>query len=140
MRWAIDAVQRIAAGRPAVLAIDDAHLLDPLSAAIVHHLARVRLATVIGSLRTGAAAPDPVRALWIDDLVDRVDLGPLSRDETADLLQDVLGGPVESGSVDRLWHLATGNVLFLRELVRAARPVATWSRRTASGAGPAGST
>jgi DNA-binding CsgD family transcriptional regulator len=122
LRWAIDAVQRVGAGRPVVLAIDDAHLLDPLSAAVVHHAARVRLATVLGTLRTGAAVPDPVRALWIDDLVDRIDLGPLTRAETADLLHEALGGPVEPASVDRLWHLATGNALFLRELVRAARP------------------
>jgi len=121
VRWAIDAVARAGAGRPVVLVVDDAHLLDPLSAAVVHHLARFRQATVVGTLRSGAAAPDPVRALWIDDLVDRVDLGPLTRDETADLLHEVLGGPVESGSVDRLWHLATGNALLLRELVRAAQ-------------------
>jgi DNA-binding CsgD family transcriptional regulator len=121
VRWAIDAVARASAGRPVVLVVDDAHLLDPLSAAVVHHLARVRQATVVGTLRTEATVPDPVRALWIDDLVDRVDLGPLTRDETADLLHEVLGGPVESGSVDRLWHLATGNALLLRELVRAAQ-------------------
>lgn len=121
VRWALDALHRLAAGRPIVLAVDDTHLLDPLSAALVHHLARTRQATVIGTIRTGAPTPEPVRALWIDDLVDRVDLGPLSAGDTADLLQAVLGGPVEARSADRLWRLTTGNALLLRELVTAAR-------------------
>jgi DNA-binding CsgD family transcriptional regulator len=121
VRWALDGIHRFGAGRPVVLAVDDAHLLDPLSAALVHHLARTRQATVVGTIRTGAATPEPVRALWIDDLADRVDLGPLTPADAADLLQAVLGGPVEPHSADRLWRLSTGNALLLREVVTAAR-------------------
>jgi hypothetical protein len=44
---------------------------------------------------------------------------PLSR--PADLLGQVLGGPVDSASVERLWQLSQGNALLLRELVIAAR-------------------
>jgi DNA-binding CsgD family transcriptional regulator len=120
VRWALDAVYRLGGGRTVVLAVDDAHLLDPLSAALVHHLARTRQATVIGTIRTGVPAPQPVRSLWIDDLVDRVDLGPMTADDTVDLLQVVLGGPVELGSAGRLWRLSSGNTLLLRELVTAA--------------------
>src|SRR6185312_4982687 len=102
VRWALDAVHRLGAGRPVVIAVDDAHLLDPLSAALVHHLARTRQSTVVGTIRSGAPLPDPLRALWIDDLVDRIDLGPMTAADTADLLQAVLGGPVERRSVERL--------------------------------------
>jgi DNA-binding CsgD family transcriptional regulator len=119
MRWAVDAMQRHAAGRPLVLAIDDAHLLDPLSAALVYFVARGGSATVIGTLRTGAPVPELVRALWNEDLVDRVELGALSRDETAELLHYVLGAPMDTTSVDRMWRLAQGTALLLRELVRA---------------------
>jgi DNA-binding CsgD family transcriptional regulator len=121
LRWGMDALQRQAAGRPIILAVDDAHLLDPLSAALVGHVARSGHTTVLGTLRTGIPVPDPVRALWIDDLVDRLELGPLSVAETTSLLHEVLGGPVDSRSVDRLWELAQGNALLLRELVLAAR-------------------
>jgi DNA-binding CsgD family transcriptional regulator len=121
LRWALDALRRQASGRPVVLAIDDAHLLDPLSATLTHHVARAGDGTVLGTLRTGAEVPDPVRALWVDDLVDRFELAPLGRVETAELLQDVLGAPVDSASVGRLWRLSQGNVLLLRELVGAAR-------------------
>jgi DNA-binding CsgD family transcriptional regulator len=121
LRWAIDALRRQAAGRPIVLAIDDAHLLDPLSATLVYYVARTEHATVLATVRTGEPVPDPIRALWTDDLVERVELGPLTAQETADLLGQVLGGPVDSASVERLWQLSQGNALLLRELVIAAR-------------------
>src|SRR5512142_2653537 len=120
LRWAVEALDRQAAGRPIVAAIDDANLLDPLSAALVYHLARSGRATVIATVRAGTPVPDPVRALWTEDLVERLELGPLTQSETADLLGQVLGGPVDSGTVDRLWQLSQGNVLLLRELVMAA--------------------
>ena len=44
---------QIVAEKPIVLAIDDAHLLDPPSAALVHLIARAENATVIGTLRNG---------------------------------------------------------------------------------------
>src|SRR4051812_37296203 len=121
LRWAIDALRRQAAGRPIVLAIDDAHLLDPLSATLVYYVARTEHATVLATVRTGAPVSDPIRALWTDDLVERVELGPLTPAETADLLAQVLGGPVDTASADRLWQLSQGNALLLRELVIAAR-------------------
>jgi DNA-binding CsgD family transcriptional regulator len=121
LRWAVDALHRQAAGRPIVVAIDDAHLLDPLSAALVYYVARSENATVLATMRAGEQVPDPVRSLWTDDLVERLELGPLTDVETADLLQQVLGGPVDSASVDRLWQLSQGNALLLRELVIAAR-------------------
>jgi DNA-binding CsgD family transcriptional regulator len=121
LRWAVDAMHRQAAGRPIVLAIDDAHLLDPLSATLVYYVARTEHATILATVRTGEPVPDPIRALWTDDLVERVELGPLTKSETADLLSQVLGGPVDSASVDRLWQLSQGNALLLRELVISAR-------------------
>ncbi|WP_433051567.1 LuxR C-terminal-related transcriptional regulator [Dactylosporangium sp. CS-033363] len=120
LRWAVDALHRQAAGRPIVVAIDDAHLLDPLSAALVYYVARSENATVIGTVRTGEPVHDPISALWKDDLVERIELGPLTLQETSDLLQQVLGGPVDSASVDRLWQLSQGNALLLRELVIGA--------------------
>ncbi|MFI5834940.1 LuxR C-terminal-related transcriptional regulator [Micromonospora sp. NPDC051300] len=120
LRWAVDLLQEQAAGRPIVLAVDDAHLLDPPSAALVHLIARSENATVIGTLRNGEQIPLPIRALWTDDLVDLVELGPLGRNETTGLLAAILGGPVDAGSSERLFRLSAGNPLLLRELVLAA--------------------
>jgi hypothetical protein len=51
-------------GQRIVLAIDDAHLLDDPSAALVHHLALQRLAYVLVTVRSGEDTPDAVAALW----------------------------------------------------------------------------
>ena len=96
LRWAVEALHQQAAGRPIVLAIDDAHLLDPSSAALVYLVARSEQATVLGTLRSGEQVPLPIRALWTDDLVDHAELAPMAMDDVADLLAEMLGGPVES--------------------------------------------
>nr|WP_241562821.1 LuxR family transcriptional regulator [Micromonospora costi] len=120
LRWALDVLQQQAAGRRIVLAVDDAHLLDPPSAALVHLVARADNATVIGTLRDGEQIPLPIRALWTDDLVDKAELSPMAPAETAGLLAAILDGPVDAGSADRLGRLSAGNPLLLRELVHAA--------------------
>ncbi len=120
LRWAADQLQEQACGRPIVLAIDDAHLLDPLSAALVYHLAHTRHATVIGTVRASEPVPAPIRALWTEHLLERIELGPIGEPQTAQLLEEVLGGPVDPLSVNRFWHLSEGNPLLLRELVIAA--------------------
>ncbi|MEV4754627.1 LuxR C-terminal-related transcriptional regulator [Micromonospora sp. NPDC049559] len=121
LRWAVDALHQQAAGRPIVLAIDDIHLLDESSAALVYLIARSDNATVLGTLRTDEQVPVPIRALWTDDLVDHAELQPMSLPDTSDLLSAILGGPVSPTSADRMWRMSSGNPLLLRELVFAAR-------------------
>ncbi|MFV8163457.1 LuxR C-terminal-related transcriptional regulator [Mycobacterium sp. 134] len=100
-----------------LLLVDDAHLLDDLSALVVHQLVLQQVATVVATIRTGESAPDAVSALWKDGQLQRLELQPLSRDETVDLLRRVLDGEVDAGCADRMWNLSRGNVLFLRHLV-----------------------
>lgn len=121
LRWAVDALHQQAAGRPIVLGIDDAHLLDPASAALVYLIARSDQATVVGTLLSGKPVPLSIRALWTDDLVDHAELAPLESADAAQLLAEILGGPVDDTSAERLWRLSGGNALLLRELVIAAR-------------------
>ncbi|ASW53840.1 LuxR C-terminal-related transcriptional regulator [Plantactinospora sp. KBS50] len=121
LRWAVDALHQQAAGRPIVLAIDDAHLLDPSSAALVYLIARSDDATVLGTLRNGEQVPLPIRALWTDDLVEYAELAPFTPADTRALLSAILAGPVDDVSTDRLHRLSAGNALLLRELVIAAQ-------------------
>jgi DNA-binding CsgD family transcriptional regulator len=120
LRWAADAL-RPPPGRRLLIVVDDAHLLDRSSAALAHHLVLHRQATLLATVRSGERMPDPVVALWKDELVVRLDLGPLAEHETAQLLIEVLGGPVEAAAVRHVWRTTRGNVLFLRELVIAAQ-------------------
>ena len=48
---------------------------------------------------------------------DRLELQPLSRDETATLLSATLGGSLDPDAAVRLWELTRGNVLYLRNIV-----------------------
>jgi len=100
-----------------VLGVDDAHLLDGVSAVLVHQLVTRGIASVVVTVHSGEPAPDPILGLWKDDLAVRVELQPLSRREMADLLVAALGGPVDGPALHVLWQWSAGNALFLRQLV-----------------------
>ena len=104
-------------GAPVLIVVDDARLLDNLSAFALHQLVLRRAAIVIATLRTGTPAPDAVTALWKDGHLRRLDLQPLSHGESDALLQSALGGPVSTTCAERIWRLTRGNVLFLHQLV-----------------------
>ncbi|MFT3863741.1 MAG: LuxR C-terminal-related transcriptional regulator [Solirubrobacterales bacterium] len=132
-----------AEGRPLMLAVDDAHLLDPGSAALVHHLVGGGAATLVATVRSGEPCPDAIVALWKDLGVERIDLGPLDPAETAGLTEALLGGPVDGATGRRLVEITDGNPLYLRELVRGAveggdlEPIGgVWRRRRQPRIGP----
>ncbi|MGH3695892.1 MAG: LuxR C-terminal-related transcriptional regulator [Pseudonocardiaceae bacterium] len=100
-----------------VVGVDDGHLLDELSAVLVHQLVLRRAATVVLTLRTGETPPDAVTALWKDGHLPRLELQPLSQTETAALVEARLGGPVDSSAALRLWSITRGNALYLQQLV-----------------------
>jgi DNA-binding NarL/FixJ family response regulator len=100
-----------------VVGVDDAHLLDDLSAFTVHQLVARRLATVILTIRTGETPPDAITAIWKEQHLERLELQPLSLAETTSLLEHVLDGPVHSLSAQRLWQYTQGNALYLHHLL-----------------------
>ena len=102
----------------ALIGVDDAHLLDGLSAHVVHQLAQSKGARLVVTLRRGADEPDAVTALWKDGLLARLDLEPLSEQATRAVMEAELGGPVHTRSARRLWKLTGGNALFLRQLLK----------------------
>lgn len=104
-------------GRPLVLGVDDAHLLDDASAALVHLLALRGLAVVVATVLTGEPAPDSVVALWKDGLARRLDLSALSPEATVELLDRALGRPVDGVTRKEVLRVTEGNPLYLRELV-----------------------
>jgi DNA-binding NarL/FixJ family response regulator len=117
VRQASEALVAGAGQAGVIIGVDDAHLLDDLSAVVVHQLVLRRAASVVLTLRTGETAPDAVTALWKDGHLPRLDLQPLSQEETATLVETRLGGPVDSATMRRLWFITLGNALYLRQLV-----------------------
>jgi hypothetical protein len=100
-----------------VVGVDDAHLLDGLSALVVHELAQSGGARLVVTMRTGSEEPDAVTALWKDGLLARLDLEPLSAVATREVIENTLGGPVDARSAARFRKLTGGNALFLRQLL-----------------------
>ncbi len=129
----ISAITETPDGRLVLVTVDDAHLLDDLSAFVLHQLVTRGAARVIATLRSGESAPETVTALWKDSHLRRVDLEPLTRRECDALLATVLGGSVTSAATARIWELTRGNVLFLHQLVRQERQAGRLARDDTGG-------
>ncbi|GAA4023644.1 helix-turn-helix transcriptional regulator [Streptomyces plumbiresistens] len=113
------AVQLLSGTR--LLLVDDAHLLDDASAALVHQLAvhgRTRLLVVATE---GAPVPGAISRLWTGELLPRLALEPLPREETTQLLAAGAGEGLEPLTVNRLYRLCQGDLRLLRDLLGAVR-------------------
>lgn len=117
VRGVIDAITSTPTGAPALLGIDDAQLLDDLSAFVLHQVVQRGAARVILTVRDGDPVPDSVREIWKDHPFDRLDLRPLRQQHSTELLAAALNGPVDSDAAHRLWQLTRGNALYLRNIV-----------------------
>ena len=103
-----------------VIGVDDAQLLDPVSAALVLHLATSGSAFVLATVRAGEPCPDAIVSLWKDDTARRMELAYLSDDAVRSLVEAALGDPVEEAALEWVAEVSRGNVLYVRELVRGA--------------------
>jgi DNA-binding CsgD family transcriptional regulator len=109
-----------AEGRPLVVFVDDAHLLDDGSATLLLQLALTGSATVVAAVRSGEPAPDAVVALWKDGPAERIEMHLLEHTAIGGLLVSVLGAPVDAASVRQFADRCQGNPMVLRELVIGA--------------------
>lgn len=113
----IESLTATAPGTPVVIGVDDVHLLDDLSTFVVHQLVQRAAATLVLTVRDRQPIADGTQELWKAGQFDRLDLQPLSPDETTALLSASLSGTLESHAASRLWDLTRGNVLYLRHIV-----------------------
>ncbi len=109
-----------AGSRRVVIGVDDAQLLDPVSAALVLHLATSGAAFVLATVRAGEPCPDAIVSLWKEDTARRMELAYLGDDAVRSLVEAALGDPVEEAALDWVAEVSRGNVLYVRELVRGA--------------------
>jgi DNA-binding CsgD family transcriptional regulator len=126
---ALRGLAEAAAGRRLVLLVDDAHLLDDVSAVVLHQAVLAGRAQLIATVREQEPAPDALVALWRDAVVPRLDLPPLTEVDVIELVLAWLGGPVDAATLRRLWLATAGNPLYLRELLLAAQEAGTLACR-----------
>lgn len=111
------AVERRTGGTTMVALVDDAHLLDDVSAALVHQLAAHKVLTVVATVVSGAPAPDAVVALWKDGHAERIDLVPLDDEALGSLVDAALPGGVDGPTRRALVSTAAGSPMALREML-----------------------
>ena len=111
-------VAAVRAAGPLLLIVDDAHVLDELSALVLHRVVTQRLVPVVATVRDHEAVPDAVTALWKDEHLRRLDVGPLDEASTGLLAARALAGPVESATLRRLFAFTGGSPLLLRHLLQ----------------------
>ena len=117
MHGVIESLTAAPEGAPVVIAVDDVHLLDDLSTFVVEQIVQRNAAKVVLTVRDGEPIPAAVQEIWRGGELDRLDLAPLSLDETTTLLSATLGAAVDPDAAQRLWTLTRGNTLYLRNIV-----------------------
>ena len=73
---------REALGDGRLLIVDDAHLLDKLSAALVYQLAVSGASKLIVTVAPNAPVAEEISALWRDNLLARIDVAPPGHDDS----------------------------------------------------------
>lgn len=116
-RAVMQALAAAPSGAPVVLAVDDVQLLDELSIFVLHQIVQRGAAKVLLTVRGGDPIPPAVHEVWRIGQFERIDLQPLSIDDTTALLSATLCGPVDPSAAQRLWRLTRGNLLYLRNIV-----------------------
>src|SRR5262245_16658476 len=120
-------VDRLARTAPTALIVEDLQWADPstldLLSFLVRNLHEERCLVVV-TVRSDELAGRPTVMAHLPELerleiVERIDLDRLDRDELGLLLADETGGPVESDVLDRVWKRTGGNPFFAEQLVAA---------------------
>lgn len=120
LRLCVHAFRDLGAPHQVVLGVDDAHLLDPFSAALLLELTVSGTAFVVITVRAGERCPDAVTSVWKDGDATRIELGALDRQQTEALAEEIVGGPIEQSARAWIYETSLGNALYACELTRGA--------------------
>jgi ATP/maltotriose-dependent transcriptional regulator MalT len=120
-------LERLGRDEPVLLAIEDLHWADASTRAFLAFLARslsTERVLVVASYRSDELhRRHPLRPLLAElergARSRRIELAPLTRDELAEQLADILGAEPDAALVDRLHRRSEGNPLFTEELLAA---------------------
>lgn len=113
----VGAVSRLS---PDLLVVDDAPLLDDLSAVVVYHLARLHKLSCVLTARDEHPLSGPIERLLHEGVVQEFDVLPLTQQEVESVLEGRLGETVQPESIRSIHRRSAGNPLLLRSLAAAA--------------------
>ncbi|MFJ6003878.1 LuxR C-terminal-related transcriptional regulator [Arthrobacter sp. NPDC092385] len=110
---------RLPGGRPIVV-VDNVEDLDPHSATVLAHLASARSVRVVVLTEQVRRTPEPFLELWRNQLLERIDIEPLTLEHTRELAEEVLGNPVSRVLAVELWRGSNGKAGALRTMIPLA--------------------
>ncbi len=98
-----------AGGKRLLLLLDNVEYLDDWTAMAVSQLIRRSGASVLATAEHFSESAPDMLALWTEGLLHRVDLGPLPLEQTRELMQKLLGGPVSTMAAQSMQRHSGGN-------------------------------
>lgn len=127
--WSRLEEERRASQKPLLLVIDDAHDLDESTAGILVELAAAGWAKLLVASSTRPGLPEPLLQLWFEGIAERLDLRPLTQQQTSDILEHTLGSQILPSVAEILWEASEGNPLLLSGLIDDAKSDGTLLQR-----------
>jgi len=100
-------------GKSGMIVVDDAHLLDHESAALISGIAQSRAARLVVTVTSGERLSADITALWARWPDCRIDLDPLTHDEVGEMVDDLLGRAVVDGVLDEISAITLGYPLYV---------------------------
>lgn len=124
----LDTLGRLSASLPVVLGLEDVHWADPSTRSALDFLARnlsdERIAVLV-TVRDELASEHPWRSTESEllrlDLVQRWQLAPLDRRQTAELVAAHLDDEPSPSLLEEVWRRGSGNPFYTEELVESRR-------------------
>ena len=121
----LEALTRLAARAPVVLAIEDVHWADrstrDLLRFLLANLTQDRVLCVLTYRQDAVTRGHPLQPFLVELRRNRrvhfVDLRPFTRAELAELVSELTGGPADEELVNLVWTRSGGNAFFAEELL-----------------------
>lgn len=122
LQTGVEALASLSRGRPHLIAIDDAPMLDDQSIAVLHQLVASHAVPLLATVRTGDVESLALRSLWRQVGAIRIELNPLDDAEASELVglhAREADARLSASAVAEIVRRSAGNPLFIGELVRA---------------------
>ncbi|MEU2159405.1 LuxR family transcriptional regulator [Streptomyces sp. NPDC019396] len=100
-----------------VLHVDEAHLLDPASSALIGQLINSGMLFLIATVRNGASPNEALSRLESLDTTLKIEISELNTVQVRSLLESVFGGVVTPAMSKAFFEYSAGNPYILRELI-----------------------